>query len=135
MPSSIQHLKNAEQPLESFIRDPCWLDTLLLEVPCGRHEPTKFFEHLKRGLPHIYGLKPIVFPGLIAIIPTGDDLTGKILEIVGTVAVWGVLHGVLCSELLHCEVGEAVEPVEDTECYQGLHRVRVQLRKADIQVQ
>ena len=78
---------------------------------------------MRRGLPRISGPKPIVFPGLVAVIPVGDDLIGKTLEVIRAVGVWGVLHGILCSELLHREVGETVEPVEDPKCYQRLHRV------------
>ena len=117
MPSSIRHFKNAEHPLESIIRDPGRLDALFVEVPCGQHGPVEFFKNLKRGLPRTSGPKPIVFPGLVAVIPADDDLTRKTLEVVGTVTVWGVLQGILCSELLHREVREAVVPVEDPECY------------------
>ena len=66
--------------------------------------------------------------------PPDDDLTGKTLEIVEVVIVWGVLQGISCSELLHREVGEMVYSVEDPELDQGLHRVRVHLGEADIQV-
>ena len=113
--------------MESFIRDPGWLDTLLVEVLCGWHRLAKFFEHLRKDLLRTSDPKPIVFPGFIVIIPTGDDLTEKTLEIVGIVTVWGVLHSVLCSKLLHYKVGEAIKPIEDPKYYHKLRHVRVQL--------
>ena len=41
----------------------------------------------------------------------------------------------MCSELLQREVREAVDVVEDPERHQGLHRVQIQLREADVQIQ
>ena len=120
MPSSIRHFKDAELLLQSFIQDLSLLDPLLAKVPYGRHRPSKLFKHLKRGLPRTPNPKPIVFPSLIAIVPADDDLTGKTLEVVGTVIVWRILHGVLYSELLHCEVGEAIDLVEDPEGLLGI---------------
>ena len=84
--SSIRHFKNVEHPLESIVRDPDWLDALFAEVPYGRYEPAKLLEHLRRGFPRTFGPKPIVFPGLIVVIPASDDLTEKTLKI-GVVTV------------------------------------------------
>ena len=92
---------------------------MFAEVSCGRHGPSKLLEHLRRGLPRTSGQKLIVFLGLVVVIPASDDLTRKTLEIIGAIIVWGVLHGILCSELLHHEVREMVDPVEDPERYQG----------------
>ena len=69
--------------------------------------------------------KPIVLSGLIAVVPTSNDLSRKTLEIVGAFAVWRVLQGVVYSELLQREVREAVDMLKDPERYQGLHRVRI----------
>ena len=46
----------------------------------------------------------------------------------------GVLHGIMCSELLQREVREAVDAVKDPEYHQGLHRIRIKLKEADVQV-
>ena len=46
----------------------------------------------------------------------------------------GILHGIVCSELLQCEVKEAINVVNDLERYQGLHRVQIKLREADVQI-
>ena len=55
---------------------------------------------LKEGLRTPPSPKPIVFLGLIAVIPTSDDLPGETLEVVGAFAIRGVLHGLLRLELL-----------------------------------
>ena len=76
-----------------------------------------------------------MFLGLVTVIPTSYDLLGEALEVVRALAFQGVLHGILRSELLQCEVEEMVDAVEDLECHQGLHCIQVELREADIQVQ
>ena len=91
----IWHLRNAEHQLKSIIRDRECLDALLIQVPSGWHGPPKLFYYLKRGFLCTSGLKPIVFPGLIVVILTSDDLPKKTLEIVGAFAVWGVLHSIV----------------------------------------
>ena len=53
------------------------------------------------------------------------------LEIEGTFTILGVLHGIMCSELLQREVREAVK---DLEYHQGLHRIQIKLKEADVQV-
>ena len=90
---------------------------------------------MERGLPHIFDPKLAVFPGLVVIIPTCDDMPGKTLEIVGVVVVQGVLHSVLCPELLQREVEETVDMIEEPERYQGLHHIQIQLSEADVQIQ
>ena len=85
---SVWHLQNAEHPLESIIRDHERLGTLLVQIPCGQHESPKLLQHLRKSLSHSSGLKPIVFRGLIAVIPTSDELPEKTLEVVGAFAVW-----------------------------------------------
>ena len=86
----------------------------------------------EEGFPCTFGPKPVVFPGLVVVVPTSDDLPRKTLEVIGAVAVWGVLHNIVCSKLLQREVRKAVDVVKDPECYQGLHYVRIQLGEADI---
>ena len=90
---------------------------------------------LEKRFPHSFDPEPIVFLGLIVVIPTNDDLPGKTLEVIGAFIVWGIHHGIVCSELLLHEVREAINAVKDPECYQGLHRIRIELREADVQVQ
>ena len=78
---------------------------------------------MRRGFPRTFGPEPIVFLGLIVVIPTSDDLPRKALEVVGAFTIGGILHGIVCSEFLQCEVREVVDAVKDPECYQGLHHV------------
>ena len=52
------------------------------------------------GFPRTSGPEPIVFLGLIVVIPTIYDLPEKTLEVVGAFTVWEILHGMVCSKLL-----------------------------------
>ena len=90
---------------------------------------------LEGDFPCTSGPEPIVFLGLIAVIPTSDDLPEKTLEVVGAFTIRGILHSIVCSELLQHEVREAVDVVKDPKRYQRLHHVRIELRQADIQIQ
>ena len=87
---------------------------------------------MRRRLPRTSGPKPVVLPGFITVILTSNDLPRETLEVVKAFVIWGVLHGVVCSKLLQREVGEAIDTVNDPECNQGLHRVWIKLREADI---
>ena len=68
--------------LETLIEYLSQLDTLLAQVPCGRHEPTEFLEHLRRGLPRTSGLELVVLPSFITFVPAGDDVTLETLEVI-----------------------------------------------------
>ena len=62
-------------------------------------------------------------------------MTLEALEVIRAIIVGGVIHYVRRSKLLHREVGEAKQSVEDPKHHQGLHCIRAQLWKADIHVQ
>ena len=106
-----------------------------IQVLCGWHRTLELLQHLRRSFPGTSSPEPVVLPSFIAVIPTNDDLLGETLEIVRALAIRGVLHGVVSSKLLQRKVEEAVDVVEDLECHQGLHRIRVELRETDVQVQ
>ena len=97
--------------------------------------PRKLLQHLRRGFPRTPSPKPKVFLGLIVIILTSDDLPRKTLDVIWAFTVWRILHGIVCSEVVQSEVREAVDAVKDPERHQGLHRIQVELREADVQVQ
>ena len=80
---------------------------------------------MRRGFPHTLSQELVVFLGLIDVILTSDDLPRKTLEVIRTFTVRGILHDLVCSELLQCEVGEAVDVIKDPKSYQGLHRIWV----------
>ena len=109
--------------MKRIIRNIERFNALLVKIPHGRHQTTELFQHLRRRFPRTFDPKPVVLPGLVAIIPTSDDLPRETLEVVGALVVRGVLYGVLCSELLQHEVGEEIGTVEDQECHKGLHHV------------
>ena len=118
--------------MECIIRDLEHFNVLLAQVPCGRYESPKLFQHLRRGFPCISDPEPIVLLGLIAVILTSDDLPGETLEIIEAFTIWGVLHNIVCSKLLQHEVEEVVNVVKDPECHQRLHCLWVELREANV---
>ena len=132
MASPAWHFRDVEDPLECIVQDPDLLDELLVKVPSGQHRASELPQHLRRK--RTSSPKPVVFLGLVAVVPTTDNLPGKTLKVIGDVTVRGVLHGIVCSELLHGEVREAVDAVKDPERYQGLHRVRIELGEANVQI-
>ena len=75
-------------------------DALLVQVPCGQHRTLKLLQNLRRSFPRTSGLKPVVLLGLIAVIPTNDDLLRETLDVVIAFVIWGVLHGIVHLELL-----------------------------------
>ena len=120
--------------MKRVVRDLECFDALPVQVPRGRHRATELIRHLGRSFPRTSSLEPVVFPSIVAFILTRDDLPREALEVVGALTVQGVLHGILCSKLLQREVGEVIDVVEDPECNQVRHHIRVELREADVQI-
>ena len=108
----LRHPQNSINALEALIGHLGRLDTLLSQIPRGRHDPPKFFKHLGMHFPRTSDPKPVILPGLHTVVPAGNNVPLKTLDVIRTVAVRGVLHRVSRMELLHYEVGEAEQLVE-----------------------
>ena len=77
-----QHPQNAIDAHEALIGYLGWLDTLFSQVPRGQHDTPKLFKLLRMRFPRTFGPKPVILPGLHAVVSAGDDAPLKTLEVI-----------------------------------------------------